>query len=101
MREKRASQFLELLKEGKTYREIAKDFNLSQTTVYMDLKDYYKAETKKVLKKRTRIRKGMGFIIITCKECGKVEKTKHRYYEKQYCSRECMVKHYRKIWQKM
>ncbi len=101
MRKERASQFLELLKEGKSYREIGKLFKLSQTMVYLDLKEYHKKETRKVLESRPRTRGGKDFITITCKECGKKEKTKYKHYEKQYCSRECMVKHYRKVWQKM
>jgi transposase len=101
IRQERALQFLELLKEGKTYREIGKLFKLSQTMVYLDLKTYYKKETRKVLKDRPRKRSSKDFITITCKECGKKEKTKYKHYEKQYCSRECMVKHYRKVWQKM
>ncbi len=104
MRKERAKKFLDLVKQGHSYKEIGAMFNLSKSMVYLELRKFHKDEIRQALNKRGFV--GIGerntakdFITIECKNCKKTKETNNRYYKQKFCSRECLKEYYKKIWQ--
>ena len=101
MIENKADKYLKLVREGKSYREVGIIYDCTSTWIYLELKkNFTKAVIQSALKesKEQRKKKLKPFITITCRNCGKEEKTKYRYYKKTFCSLECQKEFLEKPW---
>ena len=89
----RAIKFLNLLKKGKTYREIGELFKVSKTLVYLELRKYFKEQTKDILSKRSyfvgKRHKAKEPEEFTCLNCGKTKMSKYRYHKLYFCDHKC------------
>lgn len=96
-------QFLQLVKEGVTYREIGERFGYTKCWIYLELKNNYsRQKIKDALKegKKLRVVKIKPLIEIICLTCKKPKKTKYRYYTRTFCSTKCRKAFFKKQWQK-
>ncbi len=97
----RASKFLELVKEHKTYREIAEIFGCSRTLVYLELHKYFPKEIEELAKEtwfKGRRKPAKDFITIHCPNCNEDKKTKYRYHKTVFCSKQCHKEFAQKQW---
>lgn len=96
----RANEFLKLVKEGKTYREIGEIYNLSRTVVYLDLHKYWDKET---IKEAIEIGKSkvdkITYYKTICKYCGETTYKKTRGVK--FCNRDCYTKALKDLYKKL